>query len=270
MEWKNNIEETLSTNVPENYEQYFVPVIGKPLAEDLVRRASLRPGEKVLDVACGTGIIARLASEKVGITDAVAGIDIHTGMLEVARSFNTPGKQIEWFEGNAEALPFAEGMFDVAFCQISLQYVEDKVGALKEMRRVLIPEGRIYLNLPGRAGDIYNILEDAIARYIDAEAAAAVNQVFSLNDSAEISRLLSTAGFRDISVEDKYKTLQLPPPKDFFRQYIQATPLIELFADVSHDKKKALEEEVVKKWRDFTKGGGIIYDQHVVEASARK
>ena len=88
--------EAYGGSAPENYEQYFVPVIGTPLATDLVDVAALRPGERVLDVACGTGVVARLAAERIGATGTVAGIDINPGMLGVARSVTPAGLPIEW------------------------------------------------------------------------------------------------------------------------------------------------------------------------------
>src|SRR3546814_10481734 len=83
---------------PENYQCFFVPAIGAPLAADLVRNAALREGERVLDVACGTGVVTRLASEQVGATGAVSGLDVNPGMLAVARAATPEGMSIEWHE----------------------------------------------------------------------------------------------------------------------------------------------------------------------------
>ena len=88
-------------NAPENYERFFVPAIGAPVAADLIDIAALRPGERVLDVACGTGVVARLAAERVGTTGTVAGLDINPGMLVVARSVAPSGVAIEWHEASA-------------------------------------------------------------------------------------------------------------------------------------------------------------------------
>ena len=86
---------------PENYERYFVPAIGLPLAAALVESAGLSPGERVLDVACGTGVVARLAAERVGTAGHVTGLDVNPGMLAVAHSASTP-VAIEWREARAE------------------------------------------------------------------------------------------------------------------------------------------------------------------------
>jgi ubiquinone/menaquinone biosynthesis C-methylase UbiE len=131
--------ETYRGNAAENYERYFVPAIGAPLASDLIDAASLRPGERVLDVACGTGVVTRLAAGHVGAAGNVSGVDINPGMLAVARENAPAASSIEWYEGSAEALPFADATFDVVLCQMGLQFFPDKPKALQEMRRVLTP-----------------------------------------------------------------------------------------------------------------------------------
>ena len=99
-------------NLPANYERFFVPAIGAPLATDLIRLAALRPGERVLDVACGTGVVARLASQQVGDTGTVTGLDVNPGMLAVARSATPPDMPIDWHEASAEAMSLPDASFD--------------------------------------------------------------------------------------------------------------------------------------------------------------
>jgi ubiquinone/menaquinone biosynthesis C-methylase UbiE len=105
-------------NPPANYERFFVPAIGAPLATDLIHLAALRPGERVLNFACGTGVVARLASQEVGDTGTVAGLDVNPGMLAVARSTTPLGMPIEWHEASAEAMPLPDASFDVVLCQM--------------------------------------------------------------------------------------------------------------------------------------------------------
>src|SRR5918995_3985043 len=122
----------------ENYERFFVPAIARPVADDLLSAARLRSGERVVDVACGTGIIARLAAEKVGPDGSVVGVDVAPDMLEVARSVSLPaGFEIDWRQGDAASLPVPGGSFDVALCQMALMLFQDKAAALAEMRRGL-------------------------------------------------------------------------------------------------------------------------------------
>ena len=123
--------------------------IGAPLAADLIAVGELGAGERVLDVACGTGIVAQLAAEHVGPTGIVAGLDINPGMLAVARSMTPQGVAIDWREGSAESLPFAGSEFDAVFCQLGLQFFSDKAAALREMRRVVAPDGRVLVSTSG-------------------------------------------------------------------------------------------------------------------------
>ena len=100
----------LGGSAPETYERYLVPAIFEPWALLLLEQAMLRPGERVLDVACGTGVVARLAAPHVGTNGQVVGLDLNPGMLAVARSLPVPqGSIIDWREGDAGSLPFAAG-----------------------------------------------------------------------------------------------------------------------------------------------------------------
>src|SRR5215468_6823133 len=131
----------LSGQGPEFYEQHLVPALFAPFAESLVTQASLQLGERLLDAACGTGIVARMAAPRVG---HVTGLDLNPGMVAVARTAPTPlGAPISWQEGSLEALPFEEGTFDVVLCQQGLQFSPNRAVAVREMRRVLRMGGRL-------------------------------------------------------------------------------------------------------------------------------
>ena len=127
----------------ETYEKYFVPAMFVPWADILLRHASPQPGERVLDVACGTGIVARLAAPLVGSKGQAVAVDVNPAMLAVARAHPAPSDAtIHWQEGNAVALPFPDGAFDMVLCQHGLQFIPDRASAVREMRRVLAPGGR--------------------------------------------------------------------------------------------------------------------------------
>jgi ubiquinone/menaquinone biosynthesis C-methylase UbiE len=255
---------------PVNYERFFVPAIGAPLATDLIRLAALRPGERVLDVACGTGVIARLASQQVGATGTVAGLDVNPGMLAVARSVKWPGMPIEWHEASAEAMSLPDESFDVVLCQMGLQFMPDKDAALREMLRVLVHNGRLLLNVPGPTPRLFAIMGEALERHIGAEAAGLVNHVFSLYDTAEIQNLVSGAGFHDVSVQSDTKTLHLPAPEEFLWQYVHSTPIAGAVAQVDDDHRDLLERDVVTKWQEFVKDRALVLQVRIVVASALK
>ena len=252
---------------PRNYERYFVPAIGLPIARTLIRAAALRPGERVLDVGCGTGVVTRLAAEQVGSVGAVAGLDPNPGMLAVARS-SAPGLGIEWHEAGAESMPLPDNAFDVVLCQMALQFMPERAQALREMRRVLADLGRIALNVPGPAGAPFEILADAMARHIGPQAGGFVRTVFALYDDAELESLLAGGGFRQPHASAETHELMLPRPADFLRQYIWSTPLAAVVSEASEEARAALEREVVTAWQRFAEGDGMRYRQRVVTVTA--
>jgi SAM-dependent methyltransferase len=253
-------------SAPENYERYFVPAIGGPLAADLVAHAALRSGERVLDAACGTGIVARLAAEQVGPQGNVAGVDITPGMLAVARTVTKPFN-VQWYETSVEAMPLPDQSFDVVFCQLGLQFVADKAAALREMRRVLVPGGRIHVSVPAPTR-FFNVLEHALARHVP-EAAPFIRLVFSLNDPATLDGLLRAAGFGDVRVQWIHKLLRLPPPREFVWQYLQCTPLAGAMLELDDTVRLALEKDVVEGWQEWATAGGLMSAQPVLFASGR-
>jgi SAM-dependent methyltransferase len=130
-------------NPAETYENYFVPAMFHPWAAILLRHAAPKLGERVLDVACGTGVVARMAAPLVGPNGQVVGLDMNPAMLAVARQLPAPsGATITWQDGNAMAPPFTDGAFDLVLCQHGLQFFPDRSVAIGEMRRVLAPRGR--------------------------------------------------------------------------------------------------------------------------------
>jgi ubiquinone/menaquinone biosynthesis C-methylase UbiE len=157
---------------PELYERYPVRAITALWATDLVARAAPRPGERVLDLACGTGIVARLAAARMG-AGRIVGLDINSGMLAVARSLSADtARLIEWQEGSALALSFPDDAFDLIFCQLGLQFFPDRTAAVGEMWRVLAPAGRVALSVftAIEHTPATNALADALDRHLGAAA----------------------------------------------------------------------------------------------------
>lgn len=254
----------------ENYEKFFVPAIGLPVSAGLLDAADLREGERVLDVACGTGLIARLAAEQVGASGSVTGIDVAPDMIDVARTISPEGTQIDWHVGDAASLPLPDESYDVVFCQMGLMFMEDRGSALAEMRRVLAQGGRIVVNTPGQIQPPFEIMEQAIVSHINAELGGFVRAVFSMPDPAAVAGLLTEAGLNEVTSEVSTTTLRLPSPADFLWQYINLTPMGPFVAQASAADRAEMEQQIVELWEPYVLDGATLVEQPMVTASGRR
>lgn len=258
------------------YERYLVPAVTAIWAADLVDRVDLGPGERVLDVACGTGVVARMAAERVGSSGHVSGLDISAGMLAVARSLPAPaGAAIDWHEGSVLELPFGEGTFEVVLCQLGLQFFPDRPTALTEIRRVLVPRGRLGLSVFGSIehNPATHALSDALDRHVGPGASLAKRNEHSLADTNELVTLMVTAGFEDVAIDTVTKTVRFPSAVDYVRIQLTATPLATLLA--KHEAAdgdrlfEAVAADVSAALAPYTTDGGMAFPQeiHVVLAT---
>jgi SAM-dependent methyltransferase len=254
---------------PENYERYFVPAIGLPLATALVETALLRPGERVLDVACGTGVVARLAAQQVGAAGHVTGLDVNPGMLAVARSVSGPAA-IEWREGMAEDTQLPDAACDAALCQMGLQFFADKRAAVGELVRVLAPGGRLVANVPGPMPRVFEILQRGLADHVSPEIAKFMSIVFSLDDARELEELIAGPGFGEVSSSRAARVLRLPSPEDFLWQYVWSTPLAEAVGSLSESKRETLKRDVLAGWDELTQDDALILRLDVLTVTAKR
>jgi ubiquinone/menaquinone biosynthesis C-methylase UbiE len=171
----------LEESTAEAHERYLVPLLFAPGAEVLIELAALGPGERVLDVACGTGSVARRAAQRVGATGTVVGPDVSESMLKVARKASSEIRPaIEWRQGDARDIPFPDAAFDVVFCQQGLQFFPDRSAALREMHRVLVPNGRLTLSvlrsIEHNSG--WALLAEVLERHVGPDAGAIMRSPF--------------------------------------------------------------------------------------------
>ncbi len=255
----------------ENYQRYFVPAIATPVSAGLLRTADLQPGERVLDVACGTGAVTRLAAEQVGVTGSVTGLDVAPDMIETAKSVPSPaGPAIEWRVGDATSLPLPDDSYDVVLCQMGLMFVEDRAAAVAEMRRVLAPGGRVVINTPGAIQRTFELMEQAIIEHINPELGGFVRAVFSMHDPDALAALLREAGLEGVSATTSTAALQLPSPAEFLWQYINLTPMGPFVAQAPESAQSAMEQQVVETWQPYVTNGTTLVDQPMVIATGRK
>jgi ubiquinone/menaquinone biosynthesis C-methylase UbiE len=250
------------------YESFFVPSIATPVSAELLRTAALRPGARVLDVACGTGVVTRAAAERVGPTGSVTGVDIAPDMIAVAKTIPAGGAPITWQEADAASLPLPDGFYDVGLCQMGLMFMEDRAGALAELHRVLAPGGRIVVNTPGRIQPLFEVMEQAITSNLEPGLGAFVSAVFSMHDPAALADLLRDAGFAEVTAKEYTATFDLPGPAEFLWNYINLTPMGPLVAAAPEDAKAAMERQVVDAWAPSVVNGRLPFEQPMALAWA--
>ena len=255
-------------NPAEIYQQYVVPMIAAPFAAPVVDAAELRAGERVLDVACGTGVAARLAARQVGTAATVVGIDGHPGMLEVARATDPTDPGIRWELGSAESLPFPDASFDAVVCSLGLQFFGDKAAALAQMRRVLAPGGRVAVGVAGPTPALFEDLQQALAGVLGAEVAAFVPAVFALHEEAAVAGLVRAAGLDGVDVRSRPLRLRLGAPADFCWRYLLGTPLAEAVGELDPAARAELETDVVARWQPYVVAGDLVVDVGLVLATA--
>lgn len=195
-------------NPADLYESYFVPGMFRPLSRALLPLAAARSGDRVLDLACGTGIIARQLAPVVGAQGRVVALDLRPGMLDAASKLTVPyGAPIEWVQGDATKLDFADGAFDIVVCQQGLQFFPDKQAALAEVKRVLRPGGRVVIACwePLDQQTMWHEVLAVEIRHFGQLGLPTTDAVmpFSLGDAAELRRLMEAAGLRDVAIETK-------------------------------------------------------------------
>jgi ubiquinone/menaquinone biosynthesis C-methylase UbiE len=204
-------------NPAETYEREMVPALFAPWVPELLDLARPRAGERVIDLACGTGIVARQVAGQVGPKGRVVGLDMNPAMLEVAREAAARehgAAGIEWCEGRMESLPFGDGEFDLVLCQQGLQFAEDRMAALSGAHRVLRGGGRIVVAVWQSLAQhpLWSTFNEALVRHLGIPALAAP---FCLDRAEELRSLLAAAGFGDISIESRSLPATFADPSGF-------------------------------------------------------
>jgi SAM-dependent methyltransferase len=191
------------------YEDLFVPALFRQWAPVLAKAAHISQGKRVLDVACGTGILARELAPQVGASGSVAGLDLLPGMLEIAKQL---APSIEWKQGTAEELPFPDQSFDAVVSQFGLMFFPERTKSLREMLRVLIPGGHLAVAVWDSLSNIPAISDEvALLERVAGQAAAdALRAPFVLGNKADLEQLARDSGVSAPIVNTSTGTARFP------------------------------------------------------------
>lgn len=256
----------VSRNAAEVYEEFFVPALFQQWPSRVTDAAEIQPGQRVLDVACGTGVLARTVADRVGSTGAVVGLDVNEGMLAVAQR-KVP--TLEWKQGRAEALPWDGETFDAVVSQFGLMFFEDRRTALQEMMRVLRPGGRLAVavwdSLDHSPG--YAAMTDLLQRLFGDQAANALRAPFVLADPQGLRTLFAEAGMPDVQITTQAGTARFPSLESWVYTDIKGWTLADILDEAQF---QLLLKEAKNNLQQFVTPDGTVAfgaSAHIVAAA---
>jgi SAM-dependent methyltransferase len=246
---------------PELYEQFLVEPLFSPWADPLLDEVGLAPGDRVLDVACGTGIVARRAKARLGARGTVVGVDVNAGMLAVARRL---APDVDWREGNATDLPLhPDEQFDVVTCQQGFQFVPDRTAAAEQFRRALATGGRLTVSTwrPDDESPVLRALRGVAERHLG----PIDDRRHGLGDPTTVETLLRAAGLGALQSRTQTRTIRFSDGDVFVR--LNAMALVGMSAaskDLADAERARLVETIVRESAplvtEHTGAGGFAYD----------
>jgi SAM-dependent methyltransferase len=259
----------VSASAAEVYEEFYLPALFQEWAARMADAAHATPGQRVLDVACGTGVLARALAGRVGAGGSVVGLDVNDGMLAVARR---KAPAVEWRQGRAEALPFEGGSFDAVVSQFGLMFFEDRPAAIREMMRVLRPGGHL-------AVAVWNSLETSpgyvafvglLERLFGDATAAGLRAPFVLGDARALRALFAEGGVTEAQLVTLTGTARFPSIEAWVHADVKGWTIAEMIDEAGH---RRLLAEAERELRPFVAADGTVaFDlpAHIVTATKRR
>jgi ubiquinone/menaquinone biosynthesis C-methylase UbiE len=215
-------------SIPEIYDRCLGPVLFEPYAADLVSRLKVGPAARVLELACGTGIVTRRLRDRLASGATLVATDLNEPMLAFAARKFRPGERVEWRQADACALPFPDGSVDAVVCQFGFMFVPDKPLAMREARRVLRPGGLLAFNVWGSMEDdpFALVAHETIAGFFPGDPPTFYQVPFSMHDRGELERLVSGAGFTSVKVETVRLTGESPSARELAIGLVEGNPVV--------------------------------------------
>ncbi len=219
----------ISTRAAQFYERLFVPALFGQWPAQLLGLAGVQAGETVVDVGCGTGVLARAALQRVGAGGQVVGVDPNAGMLDVARQ---EAPEVTWIQGVAERLPLDPASADVVAGQFALMFFTDRAAALSEMRRVLRPGGRLVIATWAAlsASPGYDAMVSLLRRVAGDPAADALLVPFTIGTESALMDIVAPV-FPDVQIQLLTGRARFPSIDAWLTADIKAWTLNDLVGD---------------------------------------
>lgn len=238
----------LPAEVAEVYEARFVPAFFAQWAPYLLDAVGVTAGQRIVDVACGTGVVARAAADRIGADGTAVGLDLSDAMLAVARRIRP---DLQWRQGDAAALPFDDSEFDCAVSQMALMFFPDPVAALREMRRVVRSTGTVGVLVPGSldANPPYRIFVDVVTKHAGASARNLVTTYFALGDPQALARLFTASGLRVSAATGPVGESRFGSVDEFVTIELDSTPLGERLDTGARERIMADCRPALAQWR---------------------
>lgn len=249
----------------EIFESLFVPTLFGPWASRVTDAAGITAGDRVLDIGCGTGILARQAATRVGPTGSVTGLDRDQGMLAVARRV---APAIDWRQGDAQELPFDDVSFDAVVSQFALMYFPDRVEAIKEMKRVLVPGGRLAVAVwgPFERATGYVALAEIAARYGGESAINTLKGPHVLGDETQLAAMFDAAGFHNPDITLRQGYYWQSSVDVFVEAEVKGSPLNDLFDEESYQAFLDEARDVLKPFLQDGESVAVPMDALIITA----
>jgi len=242
-------------SIPPLYDRHLGPALFVPYAEDMATRSRFRPGARVLEVACGTGIVTNRLLAKLPATGRLVATDLNPAMIEHARALLPPDARLELRTADAQQLPFADAAFDHYVCQFGIMFFPDKVGALKEARRVLAAGGEVLLNTWGSfaENDFARIGDATIASFFPTNPPTFYRTPFGWHDQGAIRAAFAAAGFTSVSIEVVDRPASAESARHFAIGIVRGSPVSMAIHERQPD---AIDRIVDAVARELAKVGG--------------
>ena len=252
----------------ELYESKFVPALFADWAPHVVDMGDVAVGHSVLDVACGTGIIARTAAERVGPDGRIVGVDLNPAMLTVAERVCP---DVELHQADVTALPFESATFDVVLCQMALMFFPDRQAAIREMGRVVKPQGTVVIMVPSRldAQPAYRLLVELAAEHAGPEAVAMLSAYWACGDLDELLATVRAAGLEILSTRTRMGTARFDSIDEFISVEVEGTPVRERLTDDEYDTLRREANDFLEKFIAADGTAEIPIEGHLVAARRR-